>query len=391
MRILRYLVPLLALASPALAQPQQPVELESHVYVTPGVKPTASLMKGLKLPKGFTIKTFAEGLGKPRMLQVAPDGSVYVTRRDPGDCWLLKDTNGDGIADVKKKVAEKKQMHGIFLHGDKLYLTTITEVFVAQRKPDGTLGPLKKIMENLPDGGQHPNRTLAVGPDGKLYVSVGSTCNACAEPNPESATMLVSNLDGSGRKVYASGLRNTIGFDWHPETKAFWGADHGIDWLGDDDQPEELNQLLPDKRYGWPYIYAQGKINPADQPPAPCTSEKWKEMSKEPDLLFTAHSAPMQMLFYTGKMFPKEFRGDALIAMHGSWNRMPPSGYEIQRVKFEGGKPVSSEPFLSGFLTQQDGEYKQFGRPVGLAQMADGSLLLSDDAHGVIYRISYQP
>lgn len=353
--------------------------IQAHVARPKKLAPTAERLATLKLPPGATLNVFAEGLGKPRILVAAPDGTVYVSRREPGDCWMLRDTNGDGKADVRKKVATKKDLHGLALRGNRLYLTTIKEVYVADRKTDGTLGPLKQIMANLPDGGQHPNRTLAFGPDGKLYLSVGSTCNACTEPNKESATMLVAEPDGSRRQVFASGLRNTIGFAWHPVTRQFWGADHGIDWLGDDEQPEELNLLQKGKRYGWPYVYADGKLNPADEPPAPYTCEQWRAMSEVPKLLFTAHAAPMQLLFPKGQ-------NDALLTMHGSWNRQPPSGYEILRIRFQDGQPVAAEPFVTGFLTAEG----QFGRPVGLAQLPDGSVVFSDDDHGRIYRLTTQ-
>jgi glucose/arabinose dehydrogenase len=221
-----------------------------------------------------------------------------------------------------------------------------------------------------------------------LYISVGSTCNACDETGPEHATILRAKPDGTARVIYASGLRNTIGFAWHPSTRELWGMDHGIDWLGDDDQPEELNRLAQGKQYGWPYIYADGKHNPQDEPPGDISMEQWARMSEPPVLLYTAHSAPMQMVFYSASQFPAEYRGSAFVAMHGSWNRNPPSGYEVVRIRFEAGRPVAIEPFLTGFLVDQGGSYGAIGRPVGLAVARDGSLLVSDDMNGVIYSVS---
>jgi len=157
-----------------------------------------------------------------------------------------------------------------------------------------------------------------------LYVSVGSTCNACSEPNVENATILQVKPDGSARKIFAAGLRNTIGFDFDPKSGALYGADHGIDWLGDDEQPEEFNRIEQGKNYGWPYIHGEGGKNPQDEPPAGITLEEWEKASVAPVLTYTAHAAPMQMVFYTGEQFPAEYRGDAFIAMHGSWNRKPP-------------------------------------------------------------------
>jgi glucose/arabinose dehydrogenase len=287
-------------------------------------------------------------------------------------------------------VAKKPNMHGIAIHGGRMYLAAVTQVYAADIRENGTLGELQPIIDGLPDGGQHPNRTIAFGPDGMLHITVGSTCNACAETNEENATILRTNPAGSQRTIFASGLRNTIGFGWHPETGELWGMDHGIDWLGDQEQKEELNHLVEGRKYGWPYVYADGKINPADEPPAGVTPQEWAEQSEEPVLLHTAHSAPMQMAFYTGTQFPEDYRNDAFVAMRGSWNRKPPSGYEVVRIDFQDGKPVAFEPFLTGFLVErEDGTHGMFGRPVGLAAMPDGSLLVGDDTNGVIYRIAY--
>jgi phosphatidylethanolamine-binding protein (PEBP) family uncharacterized protein len=187
------------------------------------------------------------------------------------------------------------------------------------------------------------------------------------------------------RAVFASGLRDTIGWDWHPQTGELWGMDHGMDWLGDDNQAEELNHIEKGKRYGWPYLYADNKPNPHLDPPAGIKKSEWAESSTPMFLGYTAHAAPMQMSFYNGTQFPAEYRGDAFVSMHGSWNRKPASGYEVVRIRFRNGSPVSFEPFITGFVTA-DGEY---GRPFGNAVAKDGSLLFTDDRNGVIYRVSY--
>ena len=273
---------------------------------------------------------------------------------------------------------------------NKAYLVTVNDVYVTDIKQDGTFGELKRIVDDLPDAGQHNDRTIAVGPDGMLYVSVGSTCNACAEPNPENATMLQMKPDGSARKIFASGLRNTIGFAFDPATGKLWGADHGIDWLGDDEQPEEINLIEQGKQYGWPYIYGNGGKNPQDNPPPGISLDDWAKASETPVLTYTAHAAPMQLAFYNGSQFPAAFNGDAFLAMHGSWNRKPPSGYEVVRVRFEDGKPAKIEPFITGFLTETDGAYGYVGRPFGVAVAKDGSLFIGDDANGIIYRVTYE-
>ena len=300
---------------------------------------------------------------------------LYATRRSVGDVIMLKDEDGDGKADAPVTVASRAGMHGIAFDGDRVFLATVNDVYVADVREDGTFGELERIINDLPDGGQHPNRTLGIGPDDHLYISAGSTCNACAETNPESATLLRASKDGTSRTIFAKGLRNTIGFDWQPESGVLWGMDHGIDWLGDEEQVEELNRLEKGKQYGWPYVYGMGEFNPQDHPPEGITLEQWAELSTEPVLGYTAHSAPMQMVFYDAGGFPEEYRGDAFIAMRGSWNRRPPSGYEVIRVNFEKGEPVGFEPFLEGFLIErEDGGYGYLGRLAGLAVAPDGAL-----------------
>jgi Raf kinase inhibitor-like YbhB/YbcL family protein len=376
------------LALPAMAQdakPMQETQITAHVVKPAKSKPD---LAALKVPDGFKIEVFADGLINPRMMAVSEDGTVYVTRRSVGDVVMLKDTDGDGKADVTKTVASRPQMHGIAIKGDRIYLTTVESVYVAEIAKDGTLGELKEIIDDLPDSGQHPNRTIAIGPDGMLYISVGSTCNACDESSPESAAMLRARVDGGFRTIYASGLRNTIGFGFHPDTGVMWGMDHGIDWLGDDDQPEELNRIEQGKKYGWPYIYADGRENPQDEPPGELTMADWKAASENPVLVYTAHAAPMQMAFASGDMFPADYRGDAFVAMRGSWNRKPPSGYEVVRIRFENGEAKGMEPFVTGFLQEKDGAFTQAGRLAGLVFAKDGAMLFSDDENGVIYRVS---
>ncbi len=328
------------------------------------------------------------------MLAVAPDGTVYVSQRDAGTLTMLKDTDSDGVADVQKVVATKPMLHGIALNDGKAYIVTVKELYVADIKPDGTLGELKMLLDDLPDAGQHPNRTIAVH-NKQLYVSVGSTCNACDESNKENATMLRLNLDGTNRKIYASGLRNTIGFGWHPATGKMFGWDNGMDWFGDNDSEEEFNELVENQKYGWPYVYAKSELNPHNKPPAPLglTNEDWARQSREPALLNTAHSAGIELTFYTGAMFPSEYKNDAFIALRGSWNRNPPSGYEVARIHFDAsGKPSKIESFLSGFLVKggaPDGKDANFARLAGVAQARDGALLVSDDTNNIIYRVTY--
>jgi Raf kinase inhibitor-like YbhB/YbcL family protein len=373
------------------AEPPETVDVQitGHILMPKPVEPTDDRIGELKLPSGFTIEKFAEGLINPRIMAVTEDGTLYVTRREVGDVIMLKDTSGDGKADLVQSVAGRPQMHGIYIDGKAVYLATDTDIYSGEIAADGSFGELTRIVDDLPDGAQHPNRTLAVGPDGLLYVSVGSSCNACQESNPEHATMLQMKPDGTQRKIFASGLRNTIGFGWHPDTGEMWGPDHNTDWLGDDEHPEEFNLIKQGSKYGWPYVHSKGDFNPRIAPPNEISHEEWAKASEEPVLTYTAHAAPMQMVFYTGAQFPKEYRGDAFIAMRGSWNRKPPSGYEVVRVRFKDGKPQAIEPFITGFLTEDQGNFGYIGRPVGLALSPDGSLFVGDDSNGVIYRVSY--
>ena len=384
------------LASSVLAQKSPPLTVQSNstsnTLEVAQLEPTTQRIQNLQVPEGFTISKFAE-MYNPRMIAIRPDGTVYITQRTPGTMVMLRDTNGDGHADVQKVIATRKYLHGIAIRGNTMFFMTIRELYRAPIKADGTLGPITLIDNTFPDAGQHPNRTMRFGPDNKLYISVGSTTNAANEPNEENATMIVADSNGRNRKVFASGLRNTIGFGWHPLSRRFIGWDHGIDTLGDDESKEEINEIKAGKRYGWPFVYEKGKLIDHPLPPPAYTREDWRDMSQNPLLLHTAHSAGIQMQFYTGKQFPAEYRNDAFITLRGSWNRNPPSGYQLARIRFDkAGKPVRVEPFITGFLLK-DAEPKvpwgHFARLAGLAQHTDGSMLMTDDTNNIVYRIAY--
>ncbi|KQT80611.1 PQQ-dependent sugar dehydrogenase [Methylobacterium sp. Leaf466] len=374
---------------PALAQALQTpgsTRIEANVVKAAPLEATPERIASLKLPPGFRIAPFATGLGAPRVIVVAPDGALYVSDRDAGTVTRIE--AGDGAK--RKVVLTKPDVHGLAIHEGRLFYVTVKEIFSAPLMADGGLGPERRLVADLPDAGQHPNRTIAVGPDGWLYASLGSTCNECEERNPENATMVRMKPDGSGREIVASGLRNTIGFDWEPTTKALYGWDDGVDWHGDDETPEELNRIEPGKKYGWPYIFGNGMKNLYREVPK-SSLEQWDKDSERPVLTWTAHASSMQFAFYRGGQFPAEYRGDAFVTMHGSWNRKPPSGYEVLRVRFDKGRPVSIEPFVSGFLTEGGPSgWSRFARPFGLAVAKDGSLYLGDDQHGIVYRISHE-
>jgi Raf kinase inhibitor-like YbhB/YbcL family protein len=366
------------------------VAIEGHVYEPKRLSATDARIESLVVPPGFRIRRFAEGLDNPRMLRVADDGTVYVTERQPGNLVMIRDLDGDGIADVQRTVIEGfGWLHGIEIEGSTIYLADVHDVYRGRLTADGRVADLRRIVRGLPDGGQHANRTLAIGPDRMLYVSVGSTCNACEEPNPTSATLVRVDPSGSSVRIFARGLRNTIGFGWHPSSRRLWGMDQGIDWLGDDEPPEELNEIVEHRVYGWPFLYADQKRNPRGEP-TKVTWAQWTAMSTPPKGFATAHSSPMQLVFYEGAQFPPEYNASAFVAMHGSWNRKPPSGYDVERIVFTpSGNFERFEPFVSGFLEKQpDGSFGFFGRPTGVAVARGGSLLVGDDTNNVIYRVS---
>lgn len=411
------LVPL-ALALAACAVQAQlppgdgPVSTTINVVEPSPVKFDDSLLAQLRLPPGFRISVYAKDMANVRWLQPMRNGDVYVSRREQGDIVLLRDGNRDGVADEKRVVAQNiKWAHGLALRGDRqLYIAADKKVLAADILSDGNLSTPRILVDDLPDAGQHPNRTLAFGPDGLLYVTVGSTCNDCRDTNPENATIVRAQPDGQGRHVYAQGLRNTIGFGWHPAGGQLYGFDHGSDYHGDDTPPEELNAIQANKHYGWPFCYADKVVDrQVFNDPPNATKADFCPTTEAPALTYTAHAAPIGMAFYTGGMFPAEFRNDAFVAFRGSWNRSQPSGYSVARVRFDAaGRPTAIEDFITGWLMPSPPAYlqqpggapsgpeqdkakrpAQFGRLAGLAVHADGSLLIAEDQNGVIYRVSY--
>jgi glucose/arabinose dehydrogenase len=349
---------------------------------------TDERVASLGKPSGFQVKVFARNLGHARMIAVAPDSTIYLTCPRDKQVKILRDADGDGVSDTTRVGLDNLPgVHGILVAQDWLYLAGVNTVWRSERAADGTLGTPEILIDTLPSGGQHPYRTLGLGPDGKLYISVGSTCNACPEPDPLHAAILRSDPDGKNLEVFASGLRNTLGFGWHPETEEMWGMDNGSDALGDDQPPEELNLLKQGAHYGWPYAWGKRKIDPIIDHPFGTTKEAFAAATEPSVLEYQAHSAPIGMAIYTGAHFPDRYRNGAFVAFRGSWNRIPATGYKIAFIPFSGGTPQGFEDFITGFLIE-DGQ-AQFGRVAGVAMAADGSLLFTDDSNGVMYRVTY--
>jgi len=358
-------------------------------YFTPIRPATPERIATLKAPEGFAISVWARDLGRPRIMACGPDGTIYVTCPATGEVLALRDADGDGAAEPPKTVVRLADVHGISIHeGKRMYLATVGEAFVCDLD-GGTVGPPRRIVTGMPTARGHHNRTLAIGPDGRLYLTVGSTCNCCWEKNPENATLLVAEADGSNRRIFARGLRNTIGFGWHPQTSTLWGMDHGIDWLGPDTPPEELNRIEEGKHYGWPFVYGDRQPIPLERHQAVGSLKDFAKTTTPPVLGYQVHSSPIAMIFYTQDHFPAEYSHDAFVAFHGSWNRKPPTGYKVVRIRFKQGRPTGFEDFLTGFLVSDVERPFAFGRPAGLAVMADGSLLVGDDTNGLLYRVRY--
>ena len=218
--------------------PEHHTDLEITWHIFKPVELPAPEVSQLHVPAGFRLQKFAENIGNVRILAIGPNGNVYVTRREEGDVQMFR-VGADGLAAGEPiRVASRSGLHGIAFSKGKVYLAAVHEVYKADVRPDGTFGPLSMIIHDLPDAGQHNTRTVQIGPDDMMYVSIGSTCNECAEPNPENATILRASLDGKSRSIFASGLRDTVGWGWQPQTGELWGVDNGMDALGDDLQPE---------------------------------------------------------------------------------------------------------------------------------------------------------
>lgn len=351
----------------------------------------------LRVPAGFTVNVYAENLDRPRWLALTPSGDVLVTETRQNQIRLLRDTNGDGVADVNKIFATSKNglniPFGMAFAKDSFFLGNTDAVmrFPYTKGQQQITGNGEKIAD-LPGGGynQHWTRNVVAAPDGdKLYVSVGSQSNVDEEPLPR-ASVQVMNLDGSNQQTFASGLRNPVGLDFHPTTNELYTAVNERDNIGDDLVPDYFTRLRQGEFYGWPYTY----LTPNNLDPRQTENGKSKRpdlaaRTKTPDVLFQAHSAALGLQFYDGKTFPEKYRNGAFVAFRGSWNRDRATGYKVVFVPLNSGTQGYYEDFLTGFLLDP-AQATTWGRPVGLLVLPDGSLLVTEEANNRIYRIQYQ-
>jgi glucose/arabinose dehydrogenase len=339
--------------------------------------------ESLYLPPGFAVGVYVEGLKGPRMMAVGPDGQLYVAERGSGRIVRLPDRNKDGIMDGLEVVAaELSSPSSLAFYQDGSLYVAETQRVLRLSEPDasGNFQSREIIIPDLPAGG-HSTRTLMFSSDwSKLYVSVGSSCNVCAEEDARRAAILRYNPDGSGEGIFASGLRNAVGITFKPGTNELWATNNGRDMLGDDQPPETIYIVEQGVDYGWPFCHA-GRIIDPDM-----GSEDACEGVGEPVVEMQAHSAPLGLGFYAGDQFPEEYRGDLFVAFHGSWNRSVPTGYKVVRIPMQDDQPGSVEDFALGWLSSGG---TSWGRPVDVITGSDGGLYISDDSSGRIYRIIY--
>jgi len=338
----------------------------------------------LDVPEGFRVEVFSDDLSEARSMAISERGTLFVGRRDGDAVYALRDTNADGHADTAMVVdSGLNTPNGVATRDGDLYVAEISRILryddVEERL--GTSPEPTVVTDAFPTDEHHGWKYVDFGPNDSLYVPVGAPCNVCDRGDPYAAIHRVAP-DGSGREIVARGVRNTVGFDWHPETGRLWFTDNGRDWWGDDRPPDELNRLpRPGRHFGYPHVHGEDLLDPEfgeGHDPADYTP---------PVQALGPHVAALGMTFYTGTQFPDAYRGDVFIAEHGSWNRSDKIGYRITRVRLnDEGEATGYEPFTTGWLQDDD----NWGRPVDVLQTPNGALLVSDDQTGAIYRITYE-
>ncbi len=338
----------------------------------------------VSLPPGFSMNVFAEGLNNPRFLNFGPDGVLYVADRGNGRIVQLPDANKDGRADEIRTFADNlNSPHSLVYHENAWYVGVPSGVVrLNDSDGDGATESTTVLIDDYPTRG-HSTRTVIFLPDGRLAVSVGSSCNVCDEEDERRASVLVyDGPEAAGEQIFAAGLRNAVGLAIHPQTGELWASNNGRDLMGDDLPPENIYIVEEGANYGWPVCHSGRLVDPDMGYEGACDGVT------QPLVEMQAHSAPLGIAFYSGDTFPEEYHNDLFIALHGSWNRSEPTGYKIVRLPLDGSTPGGPvEDFATGWLDASSGAAS--GRPAGLAVSPDGDLYLSDDKAGLIYRITY--
>jgi glucose/arabinose dehydrogenase len=336
----------------------------------------------IKLPPGFIIDIYTDRVPGARSLAVSPAGTLFVATRKEGKVYAVLDRDHDYKADKVIVVTRGLNMpNGVAFRNGALFVAEVHRILRFDNIEDNLSNPgsPQVVYDKLPLDKHHGWKFIRFGPDNKLYVPIGAPCNSCDAGDPYAAIHRM-NPDGSGFEIFARGVRNTVGFDWHPISKKIWFTDNGRDWLGDDRPPDELNRAAgPGERFGFPFLHGRNIPDPE------FGANVDRSRFIPPAMELGPHVASLGMRFYTGTMFPEEYRNQILIAEHGSWNRSVPSGYRLSLVRLASDKAISYETFASGWLQGSSA----WGRPVDVEVMEDGSLLVSDDRAGAVYRIHY--
>ncbi len=347
---------------------------------TPPVPPPAPAT--LTVPAGFTVSVFASGLPGARLMAVSPEGIVVVAKR--AEVVALPDANHDGVAEPQLLLGGLTYAHSVAFRDGYLYIGTTAAVLRAKWTAGAIAGPLETYV-TLPSSSpaMHTSRTIAFGPDGRLYVGIGSSCNVCVETDARRTTIQVFDGPGSPGRTFAAGLHNAVGFDWDPATGRMWSADTGQEQLGDDYPPDEINLIEDGRHYGFPFFHGKSVASTVPElKDAPRTLTAGQVVP--PAFELPAHASPLGLTFYRGTAFPAAFRTSMYVAIHGSSQRSTKIGYSVARIVMQDGRPVASEDFVTGWLS---GDVVS-GRPAGLVTGADGSLYISDDNKGFIYRVA---
>ena len=340
----------------------------------------------LMLPDGFKIDVYAEGIVNARSMAYSEeDGTLYVSTRNEGNVYALKDNDNDYKADeVITLLTDLTLPNGVAVRNGDLYIAEVNRILKIADIENNIKenAEYTVINDSYPEKKHHGWKYIAFGPDDKLYVPVGAPCNVCESEDEMFNTITRMDPDGSNVEIVHTGVRNTVGFDWHPKTNELFFTDNGRDWMGDDSPNCELNHATKDgMHFGFPYCHEGEILDPKLGEGKDCNDYT------PPVQKLGAHTAPLGIEFYEGKMFPSKYKNQAFVALHGSWNREKKSGYEIVLVNFEDNKAVKTTTFISGWLNNETDEV--WGRPVDLEELPDGSLLISDDFADAIYRVYY--